>query len=80
MAGEDAVEQEKLRVAHLSDQLLDIYNIGKKVGTETGRGLNARKMMAYEDFTLANMELEKRAANGGRPLTERRTCGDAKAP
>lgn len=66
----DAVEQEKLRVAQLSDQLLDTYNIGKRAGTETGRGLNARKMMAYEDFTLAKMELEKRAANGGRPLSD----------
>lgn len=70
----DAVGNEQARVAVLSDQLLDLYNVGKKVGTETGRGLNARKMMAYEDFSLAKMELEKRAANGGRPLTpEERT-------
>lgn len=66
----EAVDTEKLRVAGLSDQLLDLYNIGKKVGTETGRGLAARKMMAYEDFSLAKMELEKRAANEGRPLTD----------
>lgn len=64
------VENEKLRVQQLSDQLLDLYNINKKVGTETGRGLNARKMMAYEDFSLARMELEKRAANEGAPLTD----------
>lgn len=64
------VEREKLRVAGLSDRLLDLYDIGKKVGTETGRGLNARRMMAYEDFSLAKMELEKRAANGGRRLTD----------
>jgi hypothetical protein len=64
------LEENKLRVARLSDQLLDIYNIGKSVGTETGRGLNARKMMANEDFTLAKMELDKRAANQGRPLTD----------
>lgn len=66
----DDVTREKLRVAGLSDQLLDVYNIGKKVGTETGRGLNARKMMANEDFSLAQMELAKRAANNGRPLTD----------
>lgn len=66
----EAVEEEKLRVAGLSDQLLDLYNIEKTAGTETGRGLNARKMMAYENFTLAKMELDKRAANGGRPLTD----------
>ena len=66
---EDVIDA-KARVAILSDQLLDLYNIGKKVGTETGRGLNARKMMAYEDFSLAKMELEKRAAKGGRRLTD----------
>jgi hypothetical protein len=66
----DDVAREKTRVAGLSDKLLDIYNIGKTVGTETGRGLNARKMMANEDFTLAQMELQKRGANGGRPLTD----------
>lgn len=66
----EAAAEEKLRVARLSDQLLDLYNIGKRVGTETGRGLAARKMMANEDFSLAQMELDKRAANGGRPLTD----------
>lgn len=64
------VTREKLRVNELSDKLLDLYNIGKKVGTETGRGLAARKMMANEDFTLAKMEMETRAAKGGRPLTD----------
>ena len=70
----DMVQQTKLRIAGLSDQLLDLYNIGKTSGTETGRGLNARKMMAYEDFTLAKMELDKRAANGGRRLTDAETA------
>lgn len=67
---EDLAQENKLRVAQVSDQLHDIYNIGKRAGTETGRGLNARKMMAYEDFSLAQMELSKRAANDGRPLTD----------
>lgn len=67
----DAVLEEKARVETLRDQLYDLYEIGKKSGTETGRGLNARKMMAFEDFSLAKMELEKRAiANGGAPLSE----------
>lgn len=57
------------RRAAASDALLDIYNIGKQAGTETGRGLNARKMLANEDFSLASMELQKRAANDGKPLT-----------
>lgn len=66
---EVGVTQDRLRVAELSDQLYDLYNINKRVGTETGRGLNARKMMANEDFSLAQMELGKRAARGGAPLT-----------
>lgn len=66
----DDVADQKVRVAGLSDQLLDLYNIGKAAGTETGRGLAARKMMAYEDFSLAKMELEKRAAKGGEQLTD----------
>ncbi len=66
----DQVEDLKQHVARLSDQLLDLYTVGKQVGTETGRGLNARKMMAYEDFTLAALEAQKRAAKGGAPLTD----------
>src|ERR1039458_2440606 len=65
-----AMVEEKLRVAALSDKLLDIYDIGKRVGTETGRGLAARKMMVNEDFSLAAMTTEKRATNGGRGLTK----------
>jgi len=67
----DSVIEEKARVARFSDQLYELYEVNKKAGTETGRGLNARKMMAFEDFSLAKMEMEKRAiANGGAPLTE----------
>lgn len=65
---EDAA-QEQARVADLSDKLYELYTINQAVGTETGRGLAARKMMAYEDFSLAKMELEKRAAKGGEQLT-----------
>src|SRR6185369_13380962 len=63
------VAAEKLRTAELQDKLFDLYTIEKQVGTETGRGLAARRMMANEDFSLAKMELETRAANGGKPLT-----------
>lgn len=66
----EAIPEARIRLAAISDQLLDLYNIDKRVGTETGRGLNARKMMANEDFSLAQMELGKRAANDGRPLTD----------
>lgn len=75
---EDAATQ-RARVADLSDRLLDIYNIGKKVGTETGRGLAARRMLADQDFTLANMVTERRAASGGKRLTPRQEAETAQA-
>jgi hypothetical protein len=63
-------EIQKARTGELSDKLLELYNVGKAAGTETGRGLAARKMMANEDFTLAKMETEVRSAKGGKPLTD----------
>lgn len=68
-----AVELEMARVNELNDKLKDIYDIGKRVGTETGRGLNARKMLANEDFSLASLSLQKQAAVGGRKLTPAET-------
>lgn len=62
-------EELKLRVARLSDELLELYNVNKSAGTETGRGLAARKMLVYENYTLANMEMRLRAAMGGKTLT-----------
>jgi hypothetical protein len=63
-------EIQKARAGELSDKLLELYNVGKAAGTETGRGLAARKMMANEDFTLAKMETEVRSAKGGKPLSD----------
>lgn len=56
--------------AKLLDDLQDIYDVDRKIGTATARGLNARKMMADRKFSLINMQLGKRAARGGDPLTE----------
>lgn len=58
------------RVNALSDQLLELYDVGKKAGTETGRGLAARKLLAAEDFSLANMITQKRAALQGEQLSD----------
>lgn len=66
----EALATEKIKTAQLSDQLQDLYKINKKAGTETARGLNARKMAAFEDFSLANMEMEARADRGGRRLND----------
>jgi hypothetical protein len=65
-----AAASEQLRVDFLSDELLKLFNINKAIGTEQARGLNIRKMMANEDYTLAAMETRKRAARGGKPLTD----------
>ena len=66
----EAVEELKVRVQEASNKLLELYDVNKAAGTETGRGLNARKLMAQEDFTLAHMEMELRAAKDGAPLTD----------
>ena len=66
----EGLDDVKAKINALSDQLQDVYNVGKNAGTETARGLNARKMMVNEDFTLAQMELTKRAEKGGKPLTD----------
>lgn len=57
------------QLAKVSDDLLEIYNAGKLVGTEQGRGLASRKMLANEDFSLAKMTTLRRAVNDGKPLT-----------
>ncbi len=57
------------QLAKLSDDLMDIYNAGKLVGTEQGRGLASRKMLANEDYSLAKMTTLRRAVNDGKALT-----------
>lgn len=57
------------QLAKTSDELLDIYNAGKLVGTEQGRGLASRKMLANEDYSLAKMTTLRRAVNDGNALT-----------
>lgn len=47
-----------------------IYDVGTKAGTANARGLNARKLMVREDYSLSKMEFRKRAESGGKPLTE----------
>lgn len=66
----EAIQTATREASEASDALLDLYNVTKLVGTETGRGLAARRMMANEDFTLARMEVKRRAANEGKPLTK----------
>lgn len=70
-AGDTArVAELAARHSAISDRLLDIENASKHAGTETARGLAARRIMAAEDFSLAAMETAKRVANRGKPLSE----------
>jgi len=59
----------QMRKARVLDELQDIYDVDKKVGTANARGLNARKMMVDRRFSLVNMMAEKRAAQDGTPLS-----------
>ena len=61
-------DQYQAIVESTMDSLEKVYDINKSIGTETARGLNARKMLANERYSLVNMTLEKRAAKEG-PLT-----------
>lgn len=69
----EAVELEKARVDRAQEELGKVYDIADRVGTKQGQALNARKMFANEDFTLASLTLQKRAAKGGKPLTTQET-------
>ena len=64
------IASDRLKIAQLEDQLNDLEQANKAGGAESGRGLAARKMMAREDFSLANMIMRKRANKGGAPLTD----------
>lgn len=70
-AASDPVQSAELEAQEelLSKQLVDLYDVGKAAGTETGRGLNARKMLANEDFSLAKMIVQKRKAVGKKTLS-----------
>jgi hypothetical protein len=66
-----ALTEAKGRLETVRNELQDVYDVGKIAGTETGRGLNARKMLADQNYTLANMEATTRAiVNDGKPLSE----------
>lgn len=67
----DRIAELEFQEETLSQKLLELYDINKAVGTETGRGLNARRMMALEDFTLAKMLARKRKAKGGLSTEDR---------
>ncbi len=67
---EDRAAHLRLQAERLSDDLIQLEQVGRAVGTKSGQSLQARKMMANEDYTLAAMETRRRLAKGGERLTE----------
>jgi broad specificity phosphatase PhoE len=66
-----AVVEYKTAKAATLDELQQIYDVNKAVGTENARGLASRRMMVDRKYSLVNMLAEKRAtANDGEPLSE----------
>ena len=65
------VQSARLDAARFEDQIMELDDVvGRNgSGSEAGRSLQAQKMGAGDDFTLVEMRLQKRAANGGKPLT-----------
>lgn len=64
------LQEAQSRLGFATDALYKVYEIGKRVGTETGRGLSARRMLAKQDFTVASMLNRKRASKGGEKLSK----------
>lgn len=64
---EDAADAQA-QLSKARDDVQQIYDVGQRAGTESGRGLNARKLMVMRDYSLAKMEARERANNGGAPL------------
>lgn len=72
---EEARETAQTRLAEADNALFEVLSVGQQAGTANARGLNARRLMQNQDFTLANMLNEKRAiVNGGEPLTKEQTA------
>lgn len=65
----DSLASDRATQARVLDELNDLETVSRQAGTATGRGLNARKLMAAEDFSLAKMLTKRRAAKGGAKLT-----------
>jgi hypothetical protein len=60
----------KVRLEQARDDLQAVYDADRKAGRSTAQGLNARKMLTKEDYSLTAMEARKRAANNGERLSD----------
>lgn len=70
----ETLDTAKAAFDRATNDLFDVHTAARAAGAETGRGLNARKMLAGEDYTLAKMLVRRRAANDGKPLNADQTA------
>lgn len=73
-AGQKGDESElvelQLQKTKIKDDLQDIYDVDKAVGTANARGLSARQMVSDRKYSLVSMENEALALKEGKPLTK----------
>lgn len=65
----DSLAADRATKQRVLDELIDLENVARTSGTEQGRGLNARKLIAAEDFSLTSMLTKRRGARGDTPLS-----------
>ena len=67
---ESALTENQIKKARVLDDFDKIGQLAKKFGSEAGLTLRAQRLGLNDDYSLAAMISKKRAANGGRPLTD----------
>lgn len=65
----DEAVKERYKKASLA--LEEVFDVAARGGTETGRGLNALKMILDDQFNLVEMEQSVRDKQGGKALSEK---------
>lgn len=62
---ESPSDANQARLDAARERVYEVYDVGSRAGTESGRGLNARKLLVKDDYSLAKMEAREFAAMGG---------------
>lgn len=65
----DDMQEANVRTAEWAEKLARVEEANRIAASVQGRTLRSRRVMLNEDMTLASMEMQKRAAKGGAPLT-----------
>ena len=61
----------QIRISENLDKVQELMDVTKTAGREWGRSGNMRRRMMKADYSLLQMEVNKRTDNGGRPLSEK---------